>query len=64
MDEIIEEKDLAVNRIPVPERETKTSGNTGPNESEKAVPRDPVPKEDWSAWLQVWGAFCLNLNTW
>ncbi|PYI15804.1 MFS general substrate transporter [Aspergillus violaceofuscus CBS 115571] len=23
-----------------------------------------VPTEDWFAWLQVLGAFCLNLNTW
>lgn len=22
------------------------------------------PDEDWFAWLQVLGAFCLNLNTW
>ncbi|PQE10385.1 major facilitator superfamily transporter protein [Rutstroemia sp. NJR-2017a WRK4] len=27
-------------------------------------PSPPVPKEDLTAWLQVIGAFCLNLNTW
>ncbi|KAL2813543.1 monocarboxylate permease-like protein [Aspergillus granulosus] len=24
----------------------------------------PAPAENWFAWLQVLGAFCLNLNTW
>lgn len=23
-----------------------------------------APVEDWHAWVQVLGAFCLNLNTW
>lgn len=26
--------------------------------------RPPPPKENMYAWLQVLGAFCLNLNTW
>ena len=64
MDQSVKEDDLAMNHIPVPANETNTSGTTGQNESEKAVPPDPTPKEDYSAWLQVWGAFCLNLNTW
>jgi hypothetical protein len=27
-------------------------------------PASSLPKEDLVAWLQVLGAFCLNLNTW
>ena len=23
-----------------------------------------APIEDWYAWMQLLGAFCLNLNTW
>ncbi|TEY80419.1 hypothetical protein BOTCAL_0038g00170 [Botryotinia calthae] len=34
----------------------------GPKED--LVPNSFLPKEDYIAWLQVLGAFCLNLNTW
>ena len=63
MDQTVKEGHLTVNPIPPP-TETDTSGTSGHNESEKALPPDPTPNEDCSAWLQVCAAFCLNLNTW
>ena len=64
MDQTGKEDDLAVNHIPAPQTKQNTSGTTGRNESEKAVPPGSTPKGDYFAWLQVWGTFCLNLNTW
>ncbi|TQV91608.1 monocarboxylate transporter [Cordyceps javanica] len=61
------------------EKPTTTSGSVAPltaastsNSSlarDNAANPDPIaspshPKEDWRAWMQVLGAFCLNLNTW
>lgn len=51
------------------------SGKTGDIIMEKESPaqiqaqaeakqQDPPPKEDFFAWMQVVGAFALNLNTW
>ena len=53
MNETVEEDDRALNRIPVPTNEPNTGGDTGQNENKKALPPDPTPKEDGSAWLQV-----------
>ena len=33
-------------------------------ESAVPAPAALAPKEDYVAWLQVVGAFCLNMNTW
>lgn len=32
--------------------------------TEPTFDASPSPNEDWRAWLQVLGAFCINLNTW
>ncbi|KAK2593664.1 hypothetical protein QQS21_008633 [Conoideocrella luteorostrata] len=42
----------------------KSLENGQPTEPAPDAAAGAEPKEDWFAWLQVLGAFCLNLNTW
>ncbi|KAI0817304.1 MFS general substrate transporter [Xylaria sp. FL0064] len=48
------------------DEEKPSSGDTDPDQpcSNRPSPDSPHPPEDWVAWLQVAGAFVLNLNTW
>ncbi|KAM3554245.1 hypothetical protein MY1884_006237 [Beauveria asiatica] len=45
---------LARDDAAAPDQEPAPSASSSP----------PQIKEDWRAWMQVLGAFCLNLNTW
>lgn len=61
---MLEDKPGSPQREPVEaDRQGKQDG-TG-TQQEITEPRSlSDPSEDWYAWLQVLGAFCLNLNTW
>lgn len=55
-------KDFAVSdgTSPIPPR----AESEGIDVSNGHIEPPARPKEDFFAWLQVLGAFCLNLNTW
>lgn len=58
----IRNTDSQANGIPISDTEVSHESDMH-KEQRQSLPSDPA-EEDWFAWLQVLGAFCLNLNTW
>ncbi|GAB1312624.1 hypothetical protein MFIFM68171_02834 [Madurella fahalii] len=59
-----DKRDFAISESTPPIPHSAESGGDGTGVSSGHVEAAPRLKEDLFAWLQVLGAFCLNLNTW